>query len=512
MFGGLTKTSSRIAIAAALGMTLGGFAMGASPAKAADLGGDCCADLEERVAELEATTVRKGNKKVSVTLSGWVVDSINWWDDGRNNGFAVGSKDITLASHFTISGSATIAPGWTGGYNITIEAPGNAFGFFSNQFNANSGTNAGGALAGAFGNYLDNVLQSYMWLKSDRYGTINWGLLSPATDNVALLPDLSGTIIESNAVLFEGPGFFLSANGTHASGTNTLQALTWSNFTHCDSVAPIAAGIGTDCNTSLPVNAVRYDSPTFWGFSISTSAAEQQTYDVAVKYAADWWSNWKVSAAFGYTKQLDENYGFGTALQVGPCNSVFGCGFKRDDDTFEVGASIMHVPSGLWLYGMYQAIDINGTNKVVGFGGISANTLGSASNDSSSWFLKGGIKRTWTPLGATVIWGEGGQYINQFSGIAGTDICALGAELATGSVGGACASGDSLFVTGSTVNRVGAGVLQEIDSAAMHVYARWQQLNLDTTTAAFTGFGVPTKGNESFRDLNIFQVGGVIFF
>ena len=73
MFGGLTKTSSRIAIAAALGMTLGGFAMSAHPAKAADLGGDCCADLEERVAELEATTVRKGNKKVSVTLSGWVV-------------------------------------------------------------------------------------------------------------------------------------------------------------------------------------------------------------------------------------------------------------------------------------------------------------------------------------------------------------------------------------------------------------------------------------------------------
>ena len=82
MFGGLTKTSSRIAIAAALGLTLGGFAFKATPAQAADLGGDCCADLEERVAELEATTVRKGNKKVSVTLSGWVVKSMNWWDDG----------------------------------------------------------------------------------------------------------------------------------------------------------------------------------------------------------------------------------------------------------------------------------------------------------------------------------------------------------------------------------------------------------------------------------------------
>src|SRR6185437_12852613 len=33
-------------------------------------------------AELEATTVRKGNKKVSVTLSGWVVKYGDWWDDG----------------------------------------------------------------------------------------------------------------------------------------------------------------------------------------------------------------------------------------------------------------------------------------------------------------------------------------------------------------------------------------------------------------------------------------------
>ena len=40
MFGGLTKTSSRIAIAAALGMTFWGYAM-STPVKAADLGEDC---------------------------------------------------------------------------------------------------------------------------------------------------------------------------------------------------------------------------------------------------------------------------------------------------------------------------------------------------------------------------------------------------------------------------------------------------------------------------------------
>ena len=124
MFGGLTKTSSRIAIAAALGMTLGGFAMSASPAKAADLGGDCCADLEERVAELEATTVRKGNKKVSVTLSGWVVKLGEFWDDGHETNFYVGDKHTTLSSHFQLSGSAQIAPGWSSGYTIAVETRG----------------------------------------------------------------------------------------------------------------------------------------------------------------------------------------------------------------------------------------------------------------------------------------------------------------------------------------------------------------------------------------------------
>ncbi len=53
----------------------------ATSASAADLGGNCCADLEERIAELEATTVRKGNRKVSLTITGWVGEQITFWDD-----------------------------------------------------------------------------------------------------------------------------------------------------------------------------------------------------------------------------------------------------------------------------------------------------------------------------------------------------------------------------------------------------------------------------------------------
>ena len=63
-------------------------------------------------------------------------------------------------------------------------------------------------------------------------------------------------------------------------------------------------GLAADCN-GYPDNAVRYDTPTWAGFSMSTSYGEDDMWDVAVKYAADW-NSIKVSAAAGYTVITDE--------------------------------------------------------------------------------------------------------------------------------------------------------------------------------------------------------------
>ena len=231
MFGGLTKTSSRIAIAAALGLVVGGFAFKATPARAADLGGDCCADLEERVAELEATTVRKGNKKVSVTLSGWVIKSFNWWDDGDQSSAYVGDKGYDLGSRFAITGSATIAPGWSAGYNLTVNVWGTKFATggtslglpvtgASNQFGEGGfGLNSGSS----FGSI--STLYSFIYIKSDRWGTLNWGHLSPASDNKVVLADISGTVIELNSVFFEGASFILRPKGDKGSAGSVVSIM-----------------------------------------------------------------------------------------------------------------------------------------------------------------------------------------------------------------------------------------------------------------------------------------------
>lgn len=511
MFGGLTKTSSRIAIAAALGMTLGGFVMSSHPAKAADLGGDCCADLEERVAELEATTVRKGNKKVSVTLSGWVVKDLTWFDDGQTSGVYVGDKDTTLSSHFQISGSATIAPGWSGGYTMTIEAPGNANGFFSNQQNDN--VNFEGVVDGTRSDRLLRTLLSYMYIKSDKWGTINWGLLSQATDNVALLPDLSGTIIESNAVFFEGNGFFVRPKGAVKSALGQSNAL-WGEFFTCLSGGGI---IGADCNGNT-TNGVRYDSPTWAGFSVSGGFGENYYKDIAIHYAADW-NNFKVSAAFGFTNMLDENY----ISSGGGLNN-----HKTDVNLYQTGASILHVPTGLFVYGMYSAEDARGT-----FAQTVNHTIQSNLTTPDMFYIKAGIKRTWLPLGATVLYGEYGQYNDQYSILTGTDVCSgtgitsafknisnaagpSGPALGTAPVCTSAAFDSGVFVNGSEVQRWGLGVVQEIDSAAMHVFARWQHQDLNVDLVGFNALGENCSGGcktkQGFEGLDLFQLGGVIFF
>ena len=152
------------------------------------------------MAELEATTVRKGNKKVSVTLSGWVVKSFNWWDDGASTAPFVGDKGYDLGSRFAITGSATIAPGWSAGFNLTMLATSDLFatsGTLANstQFNESGGT---------FFDFGLNPLYSFIYIKSDKWGTLNWGHLSPASDNPAVLADISGTVIKFDRAVLRG--------------------------------------------------------------------------------------------------------------------------------------------------------------------------------------------------------------------------------------------------------------------------------------------------------------------
>jgi predicted porin len=416
MIGGLIK-SNRVAALAGAGFIAGALAV--SPAQAADLGGDCCADLEERVATLEATTARKGNRKVSLTISGWVNSGIMIWDDGTDSdAYVVSDNGATLGSRFTFAGNAKINSRWSAGYNITIEAQ-SGDPFLGNLLaSQNSGQFTGLQSQTNDDNTNLSILYSYMYIKSEELGTITIGKQSQATDNISIV-DLSGTLFNTNNVLFRGNGFNTGSGGN------------WAAAVGC-------SGIGTDCHGD-PLNVVKYDTPTISGFTLSASWGENDFWDVALKYAGQF-GDFKVAAAAGYSEWDNGDY-LAHVFTVGP-NAV------AETELFEVGGSIMHAPTGIFVSATYSDFEADGT-------------------ETDAWYVKAGIKQKWNSLGQTAIYGEYAQYNNE------------------------------------AVDRYGIGIHQWIDAASMQVYANWTHLEGNENIA-----GVLTDGDE----LDTFTVGGVIFF
>ncbi len=146
--------------------------MSITSASAADLGGNCCADLEERIAELEATTARKGNRKVSLTVSGWVGQQISFWDDGVEINTYVHDLGTTLGSHVKFTGSAQISPGWSAGYVLQIEAIGSD-GLDDEPEHAEWSCRSTISWQRRCGIGGIQVLQSYWFVKSDQLGKVS---------------------------------------------------------------------------------------------------------------------------------------------------------------------------------------------------------------------------------------------------------------------------------------------------------------------------------------------------
>jgi len=253
----------------AAGLLAGSLASGA---QAADLGGNCCADLEERIAELEATTARKGNRKVSLTISGFVAQQILAWDDGfEQNVYVTDTGSISIGTHFAFTGKATIAPGLTAGYHLKIEVINNDS-LVVNQ-NSDEGPNAIGVGGLA-------IESSYWFLKSETYGRVSVGMQSSAADNAAILPDASRSLVQANYVLYDINNFGLR----NAAGAG-IGGLVYGDLASCYPING-AGGASGDCD-GVPSNVVRYDSPTLAGFSFSASWGEDDVWAVSGRYAGE---------------------------------------------------------------------------------------------------------------------------------------------------------------------------------------------------------------------------------
>jgi len=396
---------------AAAGLLAGGLA---TSANAADLGGNCCADLEERVAELEATTARKGNRKVSLTISGWVAEQVTYWDDGEESNVYVGGIGTTLGTNIKFTGQATIVPGWTAGYVIHLEADGS-----DTLAGTNKDRSDGGGLFSGNTNYVQ-TLQSYWFVKSDQLGKVGVGLQSMVSDNLAILVDGSGSLVPANWVTFDVGGFAYHIKGA-GSGPG----------------AYTGAVIGQSCNGGgdcygVPANSVRYDSPTFAGFSASAAWGEDDVWDIGLRYAGEL-HGFKVAAAVGYGEVSTHNhFPQGNLTGLGASGASL---FQPDSQYTQAGLYVQHVATG--LFGL-----VNYGNLDMGAGGTTD------TRNSETWYVKGGLRQRWTPLGHTVLYGE---YDHNDDGAA----------------------------SGSESQFWGLGAVQEIDAAAMSLWLSYREFSAD---------------------------------
>ena len=342
MVGGMKMSAGRLSLLAAAGFLL----VGGASAQAADFGygGDCCADLEERIAELEATTARKGNRKVSLTIYGQVNEAIGWWDDGVETNVYNMTND-TSRTRFGFRGKASITSDLYAEYRIEI--------------GVRSAGQQGMSADDHIGNNGLDLRHSSWTLGSKTYGEVTVGQTSMAHDGI-LQSQTANISHFANNDIFDFPSDFI-IRGAGARWDVLIQ-----------NREP-----GEGSRGSL----IRYDSPEIAGFMASAHWGEDDIWGMALRYAGEIGA-FELEGGIGYAEM---------SLTDEECTSIA----PSDAQCEELGmsGSIMHTPTGLFVTGGY------------GVRWDLRRELAGGSEENTHWLIQAGIEQKWNSLGKTTIFG-----------------------------------------------------------------------------------------------------------
>jgi hypothetical protein len=481
MNGGLLKSASRLALLAAAGLFMGGVAM--PSAKAADLGGDCCADLEERVAELEATTARKGNRKMSLTITGQVHRVILWYDDGHRSDTYYGLDNTMSSTRFSLLGEAKVTPNVKMGFEIMMEIEAGGTGSKVNQYDEDGkvGTQINGAAPASFNAsnidaYFGDARRAAWWIEDKNLGRATVGRYESA--GVVQIIDLAGIGQAASAATALVPGGMLIRGPA-----GQYYAMSWSN-------------LGDTGYAQGRTELLRYDSPSIAGFIASASIAEAGDYWGAMLRYAGEFSGFRLAFGVGYENSTDTQTDVGSvpggqASRAGPINLI---GDPGEVSAWGGALSVMHVPSGLFVQGHYDRISYDAPSGQLGAGAPLStgywNQQATAQPDATQWLVQAGIAKNWFGLGNTSLYGEYGVSSDWGATIAGRSY-ANTSVIGTNAVAG---------VTSTDFTVWGLGIVQQVDAAASTLYLTYRNFDADigcrsacTVDGSSVGTKLPTE-------------------
>jgi hypothetical protein len=338
----MMKAAAHGAIAAFAGLLLSTVSV-----QAADLGGNCCADLEERVAELEATTARKGNRRMSLTVSGQVTRSILYWNDGDDSDVYAGLDNHNQSTRFVFSGEARISPNVKAGFEFMTEWSAQARTSQVDQNNVDINTGATGT------DGTLNVRTANWWLEDKTLGRVTVGRLNVGGPVGTI--DLGGI----STVAHFSPG--LVGGSFFINGVDRLSGL----------VGPTYGGDR--------IEGIRYDTANFGGFVGQATWGEDDLWSASIRYAGEF-GGIRVAAGIGYMEQ--DGRVNPVQLDTGPRNI---------DNEWSGSVAVLHTATGLFAQGHYAESEF--------FNG----------EDAKFWMVQGGITKNWFGLGNTSLYGEYGN-------------------------------------------------------------------------------------------------------
>lgn len=503
--------SSLIAIAA-----VAGVALATTGVSAADLGGNCCADLEERVAELEATAARKGNRKVSLQIYGQVSEAIVWWNDGaEKNAYVVENDD--LKNRVGFRGDAKINSDWSAGFLMELQI--RAYRSSSaNQLSLGASNNV---QIPTYNTQSVALRQANWYIESKTWGRITVGRSNDATNGLTDINLANPDGFTGLGVGYALQGYFLRRSGT--TGNTGLSAFTWRD-------APLMRnGSGpASFGFSETGAGIKYTSPFFLGqtkssgFRFDSLWAMDDYWSVALRYAESFGA-FRIAAGAGYAKNGTADRGQCSLGAVGNAtNAASGgsnptlastipqsaAGSNVDCTMVTASASVMHTPTGLYVSAGGGYLDDKGTKAAAAqASGLAFGARRPGIDDTNGvWYVQGGWEAKLNTLGATTFWAQTVQYETGF-GLANSLAQNLAASDVLNSLG------STALIGGAKTRIWGLGVSQEISAAAMTLYAGFHNISTDITLINQSPTATVQRArSNSVDDMQIFYSGATLRF
>lgn len=373
-------------------------------------------------------------------ISGWINEGITYYDDGQGSDIAqLGDNGTTLGSRIQLSGGyAPENAGLTFGFEVIIEPTAAVDGNSASPLLSNQD---GISNANAFGSGV-SLLSNNVHVSGD-FGKITIGTQSMPTDNIAVLADPSVTIWSGISPLFRMLGF--SIRGVDSDAGNQA----WGNFAQCAGLNGL--GIGIDCN-GIYRNGIRYDLPEFNGVNIAVGYANDEVYDIALKYSGE---------VAGLTTMFNAGYAYNADGGM----NVLG----SSSETLQFQLGLMDPESGLFGTFAYQIEEVEDAAEGSG-------------DDTNAYHLKVGVKRAFNSYGDSAFYVDYGSYNDQY-GMAHLE-----------------------GVTGSELNVVGFAAEQYFGGRFL-MYAKYEivSVDVDGSSNAQLLYG-------GAKDLDLIQLGATIFF